>query len=88
MHEEEVLAILMATGANRDGHFLLTSGLDTDRFLLCSLVQQFPEHTARLAQAMAVAYRSAGVEVTVGTAVGGIILAYEVASARSLWRMR
>lgn len=79
MHEEEVLRILRGAGVIREGHFHLTSGLHTDLFLLCSLVQQYPRHTMRLAEAMAVPFRSKQVQVVAGTAVGGIILAYEVA---------
>lgn len=82
MQTQEVLRILQETGVIRKGHFRLTSGLHTDVFLLCSLVQQFPHRTERLARAMAEPFRSQGVQVVAGTAVGGIILAYEV--ARSL----
>ncbi len=81
MRAEDVLQILEDTGAIRLGHFLLTSGLHTNLFLLCSLVQQFPHHTERLARAMAEPFRSMRVQVVVGTAVGGIILEYEVARA-------
>jgi orotate phosphoribosyltransferase len=81
MTADEVRRVLEETGVVRRGHFRLTSGLHTDLFLLCALVQQHPEPTARLAQAMAAPYRAAGVQVVVGTAMGGVILAYEVARA-------
>lgn len=81
LREQEVMQILNHTGAYREGHFRLTSGLHTNVFLLCSMVQQYPEHTARLAQAMAEPFRVQQVDVVVGTAVGGVILAYEVARA-------
>jgi len=81
MQAAEALQILRETQVVREGHFRLTSGLHTDLFLLCSLVQQFPHHTARLAQAMAEPFQSSGVQVVAGTAMGGIILAYEVARA-------
>jgi orotate phosphoribosyltransferase len=76
---DEVRRILEETGVIRRGHFRLTSGLHTDLFLLCALVQQHPAPTAALAAAMAAPYRDAGVQVVVGTAMGGVILAYEVA---------
>lgn len=81
MDQHDVLRILTDTGVIRKGHFRLTSGLHTDLFLLCSLVQQFPEPTAHLAVAMAEPFRSARVQVVAGTAMGGIIFAYEVARA-------
>lgn len=79
MPSEDVLAVLERTGAVRRGHFRLTSGLHTDLFLLCAQLTQFPHELAPLAAAMAAPYHNAGVEVVAGPAVGGIILAYEVA---------
>ena len=79
MHPEDLRAILDRTGAVRRGHFLLTSGLHTDLFLLCAQVMQYPHELAPIASAMAAPYQSESVEVVVGPAVGGIILAYEVA---------
>lgn len=81
MHPDEVMAVLRETGVVREGHFRLTSGMHTDLFLLCSLVQQYPHHTERLAGALARFFAGQGVEVVVGTAMGGVILGYEVARA-------
>lgn len=78
---DEVLAILRETGVLREGHFLLTSGLHSDRFLLLAQVLQYPEHTERLCREMAAPFQGEGVEVVVGPAVGGVLLAYEVARA-------
>jgi orotate phosphoribosyltransferase len=79
MHPEDVRAILDRTGAVRHGHFLLTSGLHTDLFLLCAQVMQYPHELAPIASAIAARFQAARVEVVAGPAVGGIILAYEVA---------
>lgn len=79
MLPDDVRAVLERTGAVRAGHFRLTSGLHSDLFVLCAQVQQHPEETAALAAAMAAPFRRARVQVVVGAAVGGIILAYEVA---------
>lgn len=76
---DEVLEILEASGAVRRGHFRLTSGLHSDLFLLCAQVMQYPAHTARLAEELARPFSDEKVDVVVGPAVGGIILAYEVA---------
>ena len=91
MRDEAVSAILDRTGAVRRGHFLLTSGLHTDLFLLCAQVMQYPEVLAPLAAAMAAPFQEERVEVVAGPAVGGIILAYEVARqlrARSIFAER
>jgi len=79
MTPDEVLKTLEAAGAVRRGHFLLTSGRHSDLFVLCAQVLQYPERAARLAGAMAEPYARAGVDVVIGPAVGGIILAHEVA---------
>jgi orotate phosphoribosyltransferase len=79
--ESDTLQILEDTGVVRRGHFLLTSGLHTNLFLLCAHVQQFPRQLERLAAAMAEPFRAEGVEVVIGPAMGGVILAYEVARA-------
>src|SRR3989304_2779355 len=74
-----VRAILDRTGAVRRGHFLLTSGLHTELFLLCAQVMQYPHELTAIAVAMAAPFRGAQAEEVGGPAVGGIILAYEVA---------
>jgi orotate phosphoribosyltransferase len=76
---EDVRAALDRTGAVRQGHFLLTSGLHSDLFLLCAQVMQYPHELSPIASALAAPFRDASVEVVAGPAVGGIILAYEVA---------
>jgi orotate phosphoribosyltransferase len=81
VHSDEVLRILRETGVTREGHYRLTSGLHTNLFLLSSMVQQYPVQLARLAAAMAYPFRDQGVQVVAGPAVGGVILAYEVARA-------
>lgn len=79
MRPDEVLQLLEASGAVRRGHFRLTSGRHSDLFLLCAQVMQYPDHAARLAAALAQPFRGRRVDVVAGPAVGGIILAYEVA---------
>lgn len=79
MRPDEVLETLEASGAVRRGHFRLTSGLHSDLFLLCAQVMQYPVHTERLAEELARPFSDQRVQVVVGPALGGIILAYEVA---------
>ena len=76
---EQVLEIFRATGGLKEGHFQLTSGLHSDQYFDKLQVLQYPEHTAALAAALASRFASNEVEVVIGPAYGGIILAYEVA---------
>jgi orotate phosphoribosyltransferase len=84
----EALEVLRDTGVLKDGHFILTSGLHSDKFLLCAQALQYPRHAEALCRAMAEPFREAGVETVMGPALGGIILSYEVArtlGARSIF---
>ena len=76
---EEVLARL---GALRIGHFRLTSGLHSDRYMQCAALFEHPEASAELCGALVELFREDRIDVVVGPALGGVILAYEV--ARSL----
>lgn len=79
LKEKEIIKILQDTEALQEGHFILTSGKHSDRYIQCAKVAQYPEHTATLCQAMAEPFQGWGVTAVVGPAMGGIILAYEVA---------
>lgn len=77
--KEEMIKILEETEALLSGHFLLTSGKHSDRYIQCAKVLQYPEHTAALSKAMAEPFQDQGISCVVGPAMGGIIVAYEVA---------
>lgn len=82
MKEEEILGILNETGAIQAGHFLLSSGLHSDQYIQLAKVFQYPKYTSRIANALADNFRLDRPAIVAGIALGGIILAYEV--ARSL----
>jgi orotate phosphoribosyltransferase len=77
-----VMDILRETEVLIEGHFKLTSGMHSPMFLQCSQVMQYPRPAARLSGALAEALAPLGANAVIGPAMGGIILAYEV--ARSL----
>jgi len=83
MIQDEVLALFRECGALLEGHFLLTSGLHSDRYLQCALVLQHPEHAARLGAALADRLWKLGgrPDLVVAPAIGGVIVAHEVARA-------
>ncbi|MGQ0550278.1 MAG: orotate phosphoribosyltransferase [Armatimonadota bacterium] len=68
-------------GAVEDGHFLLTSGLHSPVYVQSALILQHPEEAAALAEALAGRLREAQPEVVIGPALGGIVIAHEVARA-------
>ena len=79
--ERETLELYEKTGALMRGHFRLTSGLHSDIYLQSALVLQYPEHAARLAAALADPFAEARVQTVLAPAIGGILVAHEVARA-------
>ena len=81
MNTEDVLEEFRASGALREGHFVLSSGLHSGTFLQKNLVFQYPERTARLCKALAAKIKEAvgEVDLCISPAVGGIIPGYETA---------
>lgn len=82
MTEAEVIETFKKAGALLEGHFVYASGRHGNQFLQAARVLQFPEYTGALCEAMADEFWDDNVELVVGPATGGIILAYE--TARSL----
>lgn len=79
MNQDRVLDIFRKSNALLAGHFLLTSGKHSSIYLEKFMVLQNPEYTGKLAKQIAEHFRDRKVDVVVGAAVGGIILAYETA---------
>ncbi len=79
MEQKEIYEIFKESGALLEGHFLLTSGRHSDRYMQCAQVLKDPAATEKLCKVIADAYKDSGVELVVGPAMGGIIVSYEVA---------
>src|SRR5229473_1424641 len=82
---QELLELFRAAGALLDGHFLLTSGLHSPRYLQCARVLMDPALATRLGADLAARIRSLlkGVApgAVVAPALGGVLVAHEVARA-------
>ena len=81
MQEMEIMDIFSRMGAYQQGHFKLSSGLHSGAYLQCALVLQDPVLAARLCGVLADKFRTDTPDIIVGPAMGGIILAYELARA-------
>ncbi len=81
MKREKMMQQLVDLHVLREGHFLLTSGRHSDRFLLCSQLTMHPEATERFVRQLAPEVAALKPTVIVGPAMGGVILAYELARA-------
>ena len=81
MQEMEIMDIFTKSGAYKQGHFKLSSGLHSPAYLQCALVLQDPLVATRLCGVLADKFRADNPEIVIGPAMGGIILAYELARA-------
>jgi orotate phosphoribosyltransferase len=79
--EQYLLSIFQQTGALLEGHFQLTSGLHSPRYLQCALVLQHPQHAEWAGRALAAHFGDQGISAVVAPAIGGIIVAHETARA-------
>lgn len=78
---EDWLARFRRFGAVQDGHFLLTSGLHSPTYVQSALILQHPDQATALGRTLADRVRAAHPDVVIGPALGGIVIAYEVARA-------
>ena len=75
----DLLTALQGRGALLDGHFRLSSGRHSNRFIQKFRILESPPLVAAVARQIADAFRDEHVTIVVSAAVGGIVLGYEVA---------
>ena len=84
MTEEQVLAEFHAAGALLEGHFILSSGLHSSRYLQCARVLMDPRRASRLAAALADRIPHAlraEIDLVVSPAMGGVVIGHEMGRA-------
>jgi orotate phosphoribosyltransferase len=79
MPNVDLESALARRGALLAGHFRLSSGRHSDRFIQKFRILENPPLVEAVAKELAAAFRDAGPTVVVSAAVGGIVLGYEVA---------
>ena len=79
MKREDIIEIFKNSGAMLEGHFLLTSGRHSDRYLQCALVLQDPVVADKLCRVLAAQIPGKKPDIVIGPALGGVTLAYEIA---------
>ena len=84
MTDDEILAEFRAADALLEGHFILSSGLRSPRYLQCARVLMDPSRAERLARGLAAKLPTdvrAAIEVVVSPAMGGVIIGHEMGRA-------
>lgn len=75
------LADFQDTGALLTGHFRLSSGLHSDRYLQCARLLMWPERAQTAGRELAEKLAEFSPQVVVSPALGGVVIGHEVARA-------
>jgi orotate phosphoribosyltransferase len=84
MTEDDVLAEFRAAEALLEGHFILSSGLRSSRYLQCARVLMDPARGARLSEALVASIPEElreQIDIVVSPAMGGVIAGHEMGRA-------
>jgi len=82
MTVDEVIGEFRAAEALLEGHFILSSGLHSSRYLQCARVLADPRRASRLAEALAARLPNrAAIDIVVSPAMGGVIIGHEMGRA-------
>ncbi len=76
---EQLLDFFKDCNALQEGHFKLSSGLHSTQYLQCALVYQDPAIGGKITAALADLWREEKIDIVLGPALGGVIVAYELA---------
>ena len=74
-----ILDLLKDSGAFLEGHFLLTSGRHSNRYIEKFRLMESPEHLDKICQKMSEQFNADSVDIVLGAAIGGILLSSGVA---------
>ena len=68
-------------GALLDGHFILSSGLHSSKYLQCALALRHPADALEIGRQIANSYRDSDIETVASPAIGGLIIGFATAAA-------
>ena len=80
LSSEESLKILKETKALIEGHFILSSGLHSSKYVQCAQLMSKPRHAIKICQSLANKIKSEfnNIDLILSPAIGGIVVGYEV----------
>ncbi len=79
--QDEVIRLFEEKEAFLSGHFLLSSGLHSPRYLQTALLLQYPDLAEKFGKELAERAKDCKPDVVAAPAVGGLIIGHEVAKA-------
>ena len=78
MSKVDVVEILKKSDALLEGHFLLSSGKHSNRYVQCAKVLRYPEYAAQVLSTVVDQIKDLDIDLVVGPAMGGVIVSYEL----------
>ena len=79
MSKVDVVEILKKSDALLEGHFLLSSGKHSNRYVQCAKVLRFPEYAEQVLSTVVEQIKDLDIDLVVGQpAMGGVIVSYEL----------
>ncbi len=91
MNQEQILEHFRDTDALLEGHFILSSGLHSPKYLQCALALQYPSDAAKFGRGIAAHFVNENIETVASPAIGGLIIGFAVAQSlnvRFIWTER
>ena len=82
MNKEDVIREFKEAGALLEGHFILSSGLHSSRYLQCALALSEPSRAQRLSVSLGkkiIENIKTKIDIVVSPAMGGLIIGHEIA---------
>ncbi|ADL51306.1 orotate phosphoribosyltransferase [Clostridium cellulovorans] len=76
---EMVIETLKEVEALLEGHFLLSSGKHSNRYCQCAKLLQHPDKAEKVLKVVADQLKDVDFDIVVGPAMGGVVVAYELA---------
>lgn len=78
MTKQEIVEMLKEAEVLLEGHFLLTSGRHSDKYMQCAKIFQYAKYSEPLCKELADQYKNDNIELVIGPAIGAIQMSYEV----------
>ncbi len=80
LSSKESLKVLKKTKALLEGHFVLSSGLHSDRYVQCAKLLSFPKLSQKICHSLSkrIKKKFKKIDLILSPAVGGIVIGYEI----------
>ena len=74
------LAVLKKTNALLEGHFILSSGLHSPKYIQCAKLLSYPHVASRICRSLSIKIKKnfKNIDLILTPAIGGIIIGYEI----------